>query len=214
MGALKVLAGGNCFGDIADFSRMSRQTAEAAFHQFCLKFSEGLWDKWVILPEGDELRKVEEVYRKCGYPGAVGSVDCTHIKWEACPHSEQRIHSGKEGFATLVVEATCDHSGRIIAATKSYPGAENDTTVVQRDKSVWRIQNEEPWKSYKYKLYNEDGTETEHEGAWLIVDGGYPKVRRSWVVFYFFMWRMYWFPRRPPLPICNYVCLSSGLSRG
>ena len=99
---------------------------------------------------GEELQKVEEIYRKCGYPGAMGSVDCTHFKWEATPFSERTIHQGKEGYTT--VEATCDHAGRIIAATKSYPGAENDKTVIPRDESIWRIRDEEPWKSFPYKL--------------------------------------------------------------
>ncbi|CAN0442461.1 unnamed protein product, partial [Ectocarpus fasciculatus] len=57
-----------------------------------------------------------------------------------------------------------------------YPGAENDKTIISRDKAVWRIRDEEPWKSMKYKLRNADGTETEYTGAWLIVDGGYPKI--------------------------------------
>ncbi|CAB1108632.1 unnamed protein product [Ectocarpus sp. CCAP 1310/34] len=117
-----------------------------------LKFSEGLWDTWVKLPGEDEFKKVEEIYRKCGYPGA--------------------------SYTSLVVECTCDHSGRIIAATKTYPGAENDKTVIARDKSIWRIRDEEQWKSYftsSTSLYNADGTETEYTGAWIIVDGGYPK---------------------------------------
>ena len=77
-----------------------------------------------------------------------------------------------------MVEATCDHVGRIIAATKSYPGAENDKTVIARHESISRIRDEEPWKSYPYKLRNADGTETDYTGAWLIVDGGYPKASR------------------------------------
>ena len=129
---LKVLGGGNCFRDISGFCRMNRQTAESSFHHFCEKFSEGLWESWLYLPVGEELQKVEEIYRKCGYPGAMGSVGCTHFKWEATPFSERTIHQGKEGYTTVVVEATCDHAGRIIAATKSYPGAENDKTVIAR----------------------------------------------------------------------------------
>lgn len=74
------------------------------------------------------------------------------------------------------MKPTTTPTGRIIAATKSYLGAENDTTMITRDKSIWRIQNEEPWTNYKYSLYNADGSETEYEGAWLVVDGGYPKV--------------------------------------
>ncbi|CAM9849583.1 unnamed protein product [Hapterophycus canaliculatus] len=162
LGALKVFAGGNSFYDVASFSRMSVTTAEVSFHHFCDKFSQGLWKTWVKLPEGDDLNKVEEIFRKCGFPGAVGSTDCTHFKRDGCPFSEHRLHSGKEGYPTVVVEATCDHSGRIIAATKSYPGAENDKTIIARDKSIWRIQDEEPWNGFKYKLYNADGTETEY----------------------------------------------------
>ena len=171
-----MLASGVTFKDVAAMSGMSISTAETSFHHFCEKLSEGLWETWVTLPVGDDLKKVEEIYRKCGLPGAVGSLDCTHFKWDNCPWSEHRVHTGKEGYPSVVVEAMCDHAGRITAATKSYPGAKNDQTVISRDQSVWRIRDEEPWKSMKYKLKNADGTETEYTGAWLIVDGGYPKV--------------------------------------
>ncbi|CAB1114544.1 unnamed protein product [Ectocarpus sp. CCAP 1310/34] len=145
--ALEVLASGCCFQDVASFSLTSRTTAETSFHHFCEKFSEGLWDTWVKLLRGDSLKKVEEIYRKYGYPGATGSTDCTHFRWPGCPFSEKNTHTCKEDL----------------------PG------VIARDKSIWRIRDEEPWKSYKFKLYNADGTETEYTGAWIIVDGGYPK---------------------------------------
>ena len=147
-----MLASGVTFKDVAAMSGMSISTAETSFHHFCEKFSEGLWETWVTLPVGDDLKKVEEIYRKCGLPGAVGSLDCTHFKWDNCPWSEHRVHTGKEGYPSVVVEAMCDHAGRITAATKSYPGAKNDQTVISRDQSVWRIRDEEPWKSMKYKL--------------------------------------------------------------
>ena len=110
------------------------------------------------------------------------------VRWalSTAPTLSERLHpsrnepstKAKRGYTSVVVEATCDHVGRIIAATKSYPGAENDKTVIARDESIWRIRDEEPWKSYPYKLRNADGTETDYTGAWLIVDGGYPKASR------------------------------------
>ena len=98
--ALKVLAAGNSFQDVATLSGMSVTTAETSFHHFCKKFSAALWDKWMKLPVGDELKKVEEVFRRSGYPGAVGSMDCTHFKWDGVPYSEARMNTGKEGYAT------------------------------------------------------------------------------------------------------------------
>ncbi|CAN0426794.1 unnamed protein product, partial [Pylaiella littoralis] len=108
--ALKVLAAGNSFQDVATFSGMSVKTAETSFHLFCEKFSAALWDKWVYLPVGDELKKVERVFGMSGYPGAMGSTDCTHFRWSGGPFSEARMNTGKEGYASVVVETTCDHT--------------------------------------------------------------------------------------------------------
>ncbi|CAB1111444.1 unnamed protein product [Ectocarpus sp. CCAP 1310/34] len=155
------------------------------------------------------LKKVAGEYGDMGCPGAVASVDCTHISWPACPFSETNTHKGKEGdttlvyeaschhsgrpfsetnthkgkegYTTLVYEASCDHSGRILSSTKGFPGAENDKTVVKRDLSVLRMREEEPWASYKFVLFDLEGNTTEHTGKWLIVDGGYHRVSSVWV---------------------------------
>ena len=181
LGALQVLGRGNCFADVASFSGMSRSTAEKSFHRFCDCFSAGLWHQWVRLPEGADREQCEGTYRDLGYPGAMGSTDCTHVAWERCPFSETNNHKGKEGFTSVVFEVTCDHTGRIISSTRGYPGAENDKTVVKRDLSVIRIRDDDPWASYKFNLRGLDGTVTEHTGAWLIVDGGYSRVRTRYM---------------------------------
>ncbi|CAN0090046.1 unnamed protein product [Scytosiphon promiscuus] len=90
---------------------MSRSTAEKSFHRFCDCFSAGLWHQWVRLPEGDDLKRVEGIYSDLGFPGAVGSIDCTHVAWERCSFSETSNHEGKEGYTSLVYEAICDHAG-------------------------------------------------------------------------------------------------------
>lgn len=177
LGVLQVLGRGNCFADVANFSLMSRATAEKSFHRFCDCFSAGLWHTWVKLPEGEDLKRVEGIYSMLGCSGAVDSVDCTHVPWERCYFSETQTHKGKEGYTTLVYEAICDHAGRILASTKGYPGAENDKTIVKRDLSMLRIDQEEPWASYKYNLCDVNGNVTEHTGGWLIADGGYHRVR-------------------------------------
>eukprot|EP00904_Undaria_pinnatifida_P004183 jgi/Undpi1/13766/HiC_scaffold_9.g03417.m1 len=172
LGALQVLGRGNCFADVASFSLMSRSTAEKSFHRFCDCFSAGLWHQWVRLPEGDDLKNVESIYSRLGFPGAVGSTDCTHVAWERCPFSQTNNHKGKEGYTSVAFEVTCDHTGRIIASTKGYPGAENDKTIIKRDLSVRRIRDNDPWASYKYELRDLEGNVTEHTRGWLIVDGG------------------------------------------
>ena len=53
---------------------------------FLRNFPIALFSNVIKLPkEGDELSIVMNVYRKMGFPGAVGSVDATHIRWHMCP---------------------------------------------------------------------------------------------------------------------------------
>ncbi|CAN0170032.1 unnamed protein product [Ascophyllum nodosum] len=177
LGALNVLASGVTFKDVAAMSGMSISTAETSFHHFCEKISEGLWETWVTLPVGDDLKKVEEIYRKCGLPGAVGSLDCTHFKWTTV-RGQNTVSIPARRVIPLSWWRRC--VTKLAASPRPpsrTPGAKNDQTVISRDQSVWRIRDEEPWKSMKYKLKNADGTETEYTGAWLIVDGGTQRFR-------------------------------------
>ena len=63
------------------------------------------------IPVGDELKKVEEVVWRSGYPRAMGSTDCSHFKWAGGPYSEARLNTGMEGYPSVAMEATCNHTG-------------------------------------------------------------------------------------------------------
>lgn len=39
------------------------------------------------LPTDGKLATIMETYCKLGFPGALGSVDCTHVIWNKCPYS-------------------------------------------------------------------------------------------------------------------------------
>ncbi|CAN0339616.1 unnamed protein product [Pylaiella littoralis] len=80
---------------------MSQSTAEKSFHRFCDCFAGGLWHQWVRLPEGDDLKQVESIYNQLGFPGAVGSADCTYVAWEHCAYSEMNIQKGRRSTRRL-----------------------------------------------------------------------------------------------------------------
>lgn len=108
---LHVLGRGNCFDDVAKSSLMNRQTAEKNFHVFRKHVSADLWKSWVHrFPVGEELKDVESRYSQLGYPGAVGSSDCTHVACGRCSLSEARTAgAGKEaGHTELEDEAAVD----------------------------------------------------------------------------------------------------------
>ena len=78
----------------------------------------------------------------------------------------------------MVYETITDHSRRILACTKGYPGSRNDKTISRFDSAFNRIRKEEPYVSQEFQLKSKDGgLHTTYNGVYLLVDGGYHKVR-------------------------------------
>ena len=140
LSVLRILGRGGVFDDAYDGSGMSEETCRRFLHSFCEKFAVDLFDRYVHPPESeDEIKSVMDKYEMLGLPGAIGSVDCTHVRWDMCPASIAPLCRGKEKSATLVYETVCDHDGRIHSVTRGQHGAHNDKTVVKFDDHVMSI---------------------------------------------------------------------------
>ena len=68
--------------DIAELMDIGEETARQFFLAFIRGVSQRMYDEYVYPPTGEEMDKVEEGYRRAGFPGCVGSMDCTHILWD------------------------------------------------------------------------------------------------------------------------------------
>jgi hypothetical protein len=102
LGCLRMLAKGVAFDAIAELSGMSISTMQAFYHLFWQRFVEKKRAAWIKHPRNpEEAAVVLEVYRLLGFPGACGSVDCTHIYWGRCPAQLANIYTGKEKKATV-----------------------------------------------------------------------------------------------------------------
>ena len=93
------------------------------------------------------------VYARLGFPGAIGSVDCTHVRWFRCPALFQNTYSGKEKKATIAYEVTVNHSGRCLHISDGHPGSRNDRTIVKTDKLVMDLKNSKILQDVEYKLF-------------------------------------------------------------
>ncbi|CAM9882615.1 unnamed protein product, partial [Discosporangium mesarthrocarpum] len=58
LAVLQILERGNCFDYIRQLSGMSATTAHKRPHQFCCAFVQDMHDKWIFMPEGEELQKM------------------------------------------------------------------------------------------------------------------------------------------------------------
>ena len=102
---LRVLERDDCCDQIEEMSDVPEKTVWWFFKIFLRNFPIALFNKVIKLPkEGDELLKVMNVYRKMGFPGAVGSVDATHIRWHMCPVKYVHAVTGKEKYPSVAFQ--------------------------------------------------------------------------------------------------------------
>lgn len=178
LGVLRVLGRGYCFDGIYELSFISAEVNRVFFHEFCQLFATKYFPLYCNAPESEEeINKSLSIYGRLGFPGCIGSTDCVHIRWDRCPVGERFYHKGKEGYPTLSYEVTVNHTSKIIAATKGFPGTRNDKTIVRFDGFVSSIHDEERYQDVKYTMCKSNGEEYEEKGAYLLVDGGYHKWR-------------------------------------
>jgi hypothetical protein len=177
LGALRINAKGCSFDAIAELTGMALSTMATFYHLFWRRFVEELKEEWIAYPKDPAQAATSmEVYRRLGFPGAVGSVDCTHVHWARCPMMKQSTHTGKEKYPTLSYEVTCAHNRRILYVTCGHPGARNDKTIVKSDEFVQSVHRKLILSDVKFTMYRLDGTTYELQGAYFITDNGYHKV--------------------------------------
>ena len=69
LGVLRILGRGWTFDDVAEATGMGEATVQKSFHLFCSNFVFHYYNTYVYRPEGEELQRDMEVYRKLGLPG-------------------------------------------------------------------------------------------------------------------------------------------------
>jgi hypothetical protein len=154
LGALRMSAKGCSFDAIAELSGMSISTMHSFFHFFWDKFVEVFQDRWISYPTTAlEAADNLAVYGRLGFPGAIGSVDCTHILWGRCPALFQNTYTGKEKKATVAYEVTVNHSGKVLYISAGHPGSRNDKTIVKTDKLVMNLKDKVILQDVEFKLF-------------------------------------------------------------
>ncbi len=98
------------------------------FHKFIEFGSTTLYSLHVLTPVNlaDAQTNMAE-YAEVGFPGCVGSTDCTHITTERCEYNLKNNHLGnKSSHTTRTFNLMCNHRRRILHTTRGGPGRWND----------------------------------------------------------------------------------------
>ena len=140
-----------------------------------------MYNKFVLQPlNNEEVQKHEEVYRRSGFPGCVGSTDATHVIIEKCPHKLHQIHLGyKMSYTARTYNVTVNHQRRILSTTFGHPARFNDKTLIMYDHFMTELKEGKYKDLFQFKLldYTEGGQviEKKYNGTYVIVDNGYHK---------------------------------------
>ena len=170
--SLRVLGRDAVADSCAELSSVKESTCNYLFKKFVVNYSRVFYDNYVYFPKGSELLDIMEVYRRLGFPGCVGSIDCTHIKWAACNTDNKWKATGKEGFPTLSFEAIVSHDRRCLHISVAFLESYNDITISKNDECVRKIVAGS-LADVEYILYDEDGVPHVCTGAYMLSDNGY-----------------------------------------
>lgn len=101
------------------------------FHSFFVKIVIQEFENEYLPPINNHMAKALcNMHEGIGWPGLLGSLDCSHWNWAKCPKSLQGEHKkGSKDMPTVVYECACDYQLHIWHCHFALPGACNDLNV-------------------------------------------------------------------------------------
>jgi hypothetical protein len=177
LACLRILGRGSCADEITELSSemIGESTVYTIFREFVEGMAERVYDMYITEPTGLYLQEVLKVYARLGLPGAMGSMDCSHIHWGKCPKEIKFACKGKEKYPSLAFLTIVDHFRRIWHCSRHFFGAANDLQIANNDPMSVKIMSG-ILRDVEYFVYNTHGDKELVKGGYLITDGGFQKL--------------------------------------
>jgi Plant transposon protein len=106
--SLRILAYGGSSDSVDEYLRLSYTSALYSLRAFRREVVKVFGTEHLRAPTEADLRRIMAVNAARGFPGCVGSIDCHHWAWEACPMGRKGQYKSKEKKPTVVLEAIAD----------------------------------------------------------------------------------------------------------
>ena len=130
--AFRVIAYGEAANRSDEYVLLSRSTV-AQVTKLLLKFIVRRWQTtYLRRPNQLEPNKMMECNAERGFPGCMGSMDCTHWEWHQCPTGMAGAYQSRKGSRGVVVEAVCDDDLWIWHLFVGASGILNDINVLNQ----------------------------------------------------------------------------------
>lgn len=172
--AIRILAYGYAADAVDEYIRIGESTAALALVRFVRGVIECFGAEYLRVPNQQDIQRLLGRSNREGFPGCLGSIDCTKWVWKNCPTALHGQFTGKEGVPTITIEAIADSTLWIWHLFVGMPGSHNDINVVEASPLVNKIVQ----GVYPPPLTYTVGGVERNKPYWL-ADGIYPR----WMVF-------------------------------
>lgn len=149
--ALQMLSDGRTAASLTQQTRMSERQVMKCMKLFVNAVVERLGEEWLRLPTVEEIMAIEGRYRKLGFPGCLGAIDCAGWDWDLCPVAWQGLYKGKDKKPSMRMEVYCDDSLRIWSLNFGIPGSKNDRTIMDQSPFLKAVRQDR-WPTMKPSL--------------------------------------------------------------
>lgn len=175
MACLRRMAFGISFDGLEDMCGISKSRT---LHSFCPVWEQwflinNYYDEWVRLPD-NVADEIVELFRHCGLPGCMSSMDLVHVRYDRCPAAQRpRLHTGKGDFPTMGYRQFHTGHNRYIFQV-SDPGAGTDETIERFDDFLNDLVQNPEYARFPYKMKT-GNVSTFFVACGDLCDGGYHK---------------------------------------
>jgi hypothetical protein len=83
--ALRILAYGLPTDAVDEYIQIGQTTARDCLIRFCRAIISCFSERYLCIPNHDDIARILSVNADRGFPGMLGSIDCMHWEWRNCP---------------------------------------------------------------------------------------------------------------------------------
>ncbi|XP_016109879.1 putative nuclease HARBI1 [Sinocyclocheilus grahami] len=68
-------------------------------------------------------------YRRAGFPGVIGAIDCTHIPIQNPGGENGELFRNRKGYCSINIQVVCDEKAQITNIVARWPGSTHDSRI-------------------------------------------------------------------------------------
>ena len=160
---------GSSADELDEHFQISDTTLDATKEFFCDAVIAKFEDTYLPRISPTIAMNVIQKHEQIGWPGLLGSLDCSHWEWARCPKSMHgEFKKGTKKHPSIVYECVADCNLRILHVSFAAPGSNNDLNVLDCSDFMYDLVSGKTMADFKVDGVN-------YHQPYVLVDGIYPE---------------------------------------